>query len=68
MKEVVDQGIDDNETRPDVEPPRSGCPGPHQQGRQRHADDLVGNAIDMPEGVDQSGPGCREVGGSGMVG
>ena len=31
MKEVVDQGIDDNETRPDGEPTRPGSPGPHQQ-------------------------------------
>jgi hypothetical protein len=31
MKEVVDQGIDDNETRPDGEPTRPGSPGPHQE-------------------------------------
>ena len=64
MKEVVDQGIDDNETRPDVEPTRAGCPSPHQQCRQRHGDDLVGNPIDMPQRVDQGGPGRRKVAGS----
>ena len=31
MKKVVDQGIDDNETRPDGEPTRPGSPGPHQE-------------------------------------
>ena len=61
MKEVVDQGIDDNETRPDGEPTGSGSPGPHQQRCQRHADDLVRNPIDMPKRVDESGPGRRKV-------
>ena len=31
MKEVVDQGIDDNETRPDGEPTRPGSASPHQE-------------------------------------
>jgi hypothetical protein len=31
IKEVVDQGIDDNETRPDGEPTRPGSPGPDQE-------------------------------------
>ena len=31
MKEVVDQGIDDNEARPDGEPTRPSSPGPHQE-------------------------------------
>ena len=30
MEEVVDQGIDDNETRPDGEPTRPNSSGPHQ--------------------------------------
>jgi hypothetical protein len=66
MKEVVDQGIDDNEARPDGEPTRPTSPGPHQQRCQRHRDDLVGNPIDMPKRVDEGGPGCRKV--AGMVG
>ena len=60
-QEIVDQGIDDNETRPDGEPPGAGCASPHQQTRQRHGDDFVGNPINMPERVDQGGPGRREV-------
>jgi hypothetical protein len=31
MKEVVDEGIDDNETRPDGEPTKPGSAGPYQQ-------------------------------------
>ncbi|MFZ2079361.1 MAG: hypothetical protein WAV38_22475 [Xanthobacteraceae bacterium] len=31
MQEVVDQGIDENETRPDGEPTRPDSPGPHQE-------------------------------------
>jgi hypothetical protein len=31
MKEVVDQGIDDNEARPDSEPTRPDSADPHQQ-------------------------------------
>jgi hypothetical protein len=76
LKEVVpvsgtvrrlDHGIDDNETRPDIEPARAGCPGSHQESPYRHGDHLVGNPIDMPERVDQSGPRCREVLGSKVV-
>ena len=68
MKEVMDQGVDDNEARADVEPPRPGRPGPHQQVRQRHRHDLVRNPVDMPKRLNQRGPGRREIGGSGMVG
>src|ERR1019366_2693375 len=56
MKEVVNQGIDGDEAGTNVEPTGAGCPGPHQQGRHRHGDDLVGNPIDMPKGIDQGGP------------
>ena len=31
VKEIVDQGIDDNEVRPDGEPTRPSSSGPHQQ-------------------------------------
>ena len=68
VKEIVDQGIDDNEARPNGEPTRPGSAGPHQQRCQRHRDDLVGNPIDMPQRIDQGGPGRRKVVGSGMVG
>jgi hypothetical protein len=68
MKEVVNQGIDGDEAGTDLEPTGPGCPGPHQQGRQCHGDDLVGDPIDMPQRVDQGGPGPREVGGSRIVG
>jgi hypothetical protein len=67
MKEVVDQSIDDNETSPNGEPPRAGCPSPHQQGRQCHADDLVGDAVDVAKGIDQGGSGRCKVGGFGIV-
>ena len=68
VKEIVDQGIDDNKARPDGEPTRPGSPGPHQQRCQRHRDDLVGNPIDMPKRIDQGGPGRRKVGGAGIGG
>jgi hypothetical protein len=68
MKEVMDQGIDSDEAGTDLEPTGAGCPSPHQQGRQCHGDDLVGNPIDMPQRVDQGSPGCRKVLGSDIVG
>ena len=44
------------------------APAPISNVCQRHGDDLVGDPIDVPERVDQGGPGRREVSGSGMVG
>src|ERR1019366_8706678 len=67
MKEVVDQGIDSNEAGTDLEPTGAGCPSPHQQGRQCHADDLVGDPIDMPKRIDQGGPGRSKVDGYRIV-
>ena len=66
--QLVDQGVDDNEARTDLEPAWPGCPGTHQQGRQRHGHDLVGNPIDIPQRVDQGGPGFREVCSPSLVG
>jgi hypothetical protein len=41
MQEVVDQGIDDDERRPDGEPARPGRSSPDQQPGQGYADGLV---------------------------
>jgi transposase len=51
MQEIVDQGIDSHERCADFEPqrPSTGC---QQQGRHRHRQHLVRDAVDVPERAD----------------
>ena len=64
----MDQRVYDNEGRSNVEPARPARPGPHQQVRQRHCNDLVRNPVNLAKRLNQRGPGRREIGGFGIVG
>ena len=49
MQKVMNQGVDSHEGRPDFKPQRPSAASCQQQVRQRHRQDLVGNAVDVPE-------------------
>jgi hypothetical protein len=49
VQEIVDQGVDSHERRANFDPQRPSTAGYQQQVRQRHRQDLVGNAVDVSQ-------------------
>ena len=60
VQEIMDQGVDSHERRADFKPERPLIAGAEQHGRQRHRQDLVRNAVDVPQRPDHSFPTGRE--------
>ena len=60
VQEIMDQGVDGHERRADFEPQRPSVSGAQQQGRKRHRQDLVRNAIDVPQRSEDSPPTGRQ--------
>ena len=52
VQEIMDQGVDRHERRADFEPQRPSPAGAQQQGRQRHRQDLVRDAVDVAQRAD----------------
>jgi hypothetical protein len=59
-QKVVHKSIDGNHAGPDIVPEARAFRGRQQDARQRHGQDLVRDAIDLPERSDQSFPQSAE--------
>jgi hypothetical protein len=65
MQEVVDESVDDDNRRPDVEPAGASRASPDQQPSQGHANGLIGDPIDILQRANERRPGCGNIGGVG---
>jgi len=54
VQEIVDQRIDCDQVHADFQPPRANIGGADQNAGQGHGQDLVRNAIDVPQRLDQA--------------
>jgi len=54
VQEIMNQGVDSHERRADFKPERPLIAGAEQHGRQRHRQDLVRNAVHVPQWSDHS--------------
>ena len=62
VQEIVDQGIDRDQVHADFQPPRANVSGADQNAGHRHGQDLVGNAVDVAQRLDQANARLRQAG------
>ena len=60
MQEIVDQRINRNQVHADFQPPRANVSGADQNAGQGHGQDLVRNAVDVAQRLDQADARLRQ--------
>ena len=60
VQEIVDQGIDRDQVHADFQPPRANVSGADQNAGHRHGQDLVRNAVDVAQWLDQANARLRQ--------
>ena len=60
VQEIVDQGIDRDQLHADFQPLRANVSGADQNAGQGHSQDLVRNAVDVAQRLDQANARLRQ--------